>query len=165
MPDFLSSKKIPGLAVWLVITFIAAAIGAAASINAGEFYMQLARPAWAPPAWLFGPVWSLLYLSIGVAAWLVWQIDRFRPARLALSLYLIQLVFNALWSWLFFGLHQGALAFADILLLWALIVATFITFRRAHVLAGWLMLPYLLWVSFAAILNFAIWQLNPVLQG
>jgi benzodiazapine receptor len=156
-----ASGQIAGLAAWLVVTFVAAAIGAAASVNAGPFYAQLVRPAWAPPGWLFGPVWTALYLAMGVAAWLVWRAAGFRTARAALTLFLIQLALNALWSWLFFGWQRGALAFADILLLWVLIVATVIAFRRVQPLAGWLLVPYLLWVSFAAVLNHAVWQLNP----
>jgi benzodiazapine receptor len=156
-----ASRQIAGLAAWLFVTFVAAAIGAAASVHAGTFYAQLLRPAWAPPGWLFGPVWSALYLAMGVAAWLVWRAAGFRAARMALTLFLIQLALNALWSWLFFGWHLGAAAFADVLLLWAAIVATLVAFRRVQPLAAWLLAPYLLWVSFASALNFAVWQLNP----
>lgn len=158
-------KQILGLAGWLVVTFVAAAIGAAASVNANEFYSQLVQPAWAPPAWVFGPVWSVLYLAMGIAAWLVWRTAGFGSARKALTLFLVQLALNSLWSWLFFGWHQGALAFANILLLWILIAATLIAFYRAQALAGWLLIPYLLWVSFATVLNFAVWQLNPEILG
>jgi tryptophan-rich sensory protein len=98
---------------------------------------------------------------MGVAAWLVWRAAGFRAARTALTLYLIQLALNALWSWLFFGWHLGAPAFADVLLLWVAIVATLVAFRRVRPLAAWLLAPYLLWVSFASALNFAVWQLNP----
>jgi tryptophan-rich sensory protein len=155
------SKQILGLAGWLVVTFIAAAIGAAASVNASSFYAQLVQPGWAPPAWVFGPVWTALYLMIGIAAWLVWRVAGFRAARLGLVLFLSQLGLNALWSWLFFGWHRGALAFADILVLWILIGATLVAFWRVRAIAGWLLVPYLLWVSFATVLNFSIWQLNP----
>lgn len=154
-------KDILGLLAWLAVCFIAAAIGGAASIQAGPFYMQLLRPEWAPPPGVFGPVWSVLYAMMGVAAWLVWRVGGFQAARTALFLFLVQLAVNALWSWLFFGWHRGALAFADILLLWALIVATVIFFRRLRPLAGVLLLPYLLWVSFATALNFSVWRLNP----
>ena len=158
-------RQILGLAGWFAITFVAAAIGAAASVNAGTFYTQLALPAWAPPTWVFGPVWTVLYLSIAIAAWLVWRVNGFGPARTALTLFLAQLVFNSLWSWLFFGWHRGALAFADILLLLALIVVTLVAFFRERTLAGWLLVPYLLWVGFASVLNLAIWQLNPASLG
>ena len=159
------SKQILGLAGWLAITFVAAATAAATSVNAGAFYAQLVLPAWAPPAWVFGPVWSLLYIVIGVAAWLVWRVNGFHHARWALTLYIVQLALNALWSWLFFGWHRGALAFADILLLWLLIATTLIAFYRVRALAGWLLVPYLTWVSFASVLNYAVWQLNPASLG
>jgi len=160
-----ASKAILGLAGWLLITFVAAAIGGAASVSADSFYMQLVLPIWAPPSWVFGPVWTVLYVAIGTAAWLVWRTDGFHSARGALTLFLAQLALNALWSWLFFGWHRGALAFADILLLWVLIIATLIAFWRVRALAGWLLVPYLLWVSFASALNYAVWQLNPQSLG
>jgi tryptophan-rich sensory protein len=160
-----ASKQILGLAGWLVVTFVAAAIGGAASVNAGSFYTQLVLPELAPPSWVFGPVWTVLYFAVGIAAWLIWRADGFRAARGALTLFLAQLALNALWSWLFFGWHRGALAFADILLLWVLIIATLIAFWRVRALAGWLLVPYLLWVSFASALNYAVWQLNPRYLG
>ena len=155
------NKQIIGLVAWLVVSFIAAAIGSAASIQAGPFYMQLVRPEWAPPPGLFGPVWTVLYALMGIAAWLVWRVGGFRAARTALTLFLVQLVVNALWSWLFFGWRLGNLAFADIVLLWVLIVATLLAFWRISRLAGALFIPYLLWVSFACVLNYSVWQLNP----
>jgi benzodiazapine receptor len=159
------TKQIVGLAGWLVITTAAAAIGAVASVEAGAFYTGLVLPVWAPPPWLFGPVWTVLYLGIAIAAWLVWRVNGFAAARTALCLFLAQLVLNALWSWLFFGWHLGALAFVDILLLWVLIAATLVSFWRIRALAGWLLVPYLLWVSFAAVLNYTVWQLNPGALG
>jgi benzodiazapine receptor len=158
-------KDIPGLLAWLALCFMTAAIGAAASVQAGPFYMQLVRPEWAPPPGVFGPVWSVLYAMMGIAAWLVWRRAGFHAARTALLLFMIQLAVNALWSWLFFGWHRGALAFLDILLLWTLIAATVISFWRVRPLAGALLLPYWLWVSFAAALNHAVWQLNPQSLG
>lgn len=158
-------KQVIGLVAWLAASFIAAAIGAAASVQAGAFYAQLVRPEWAPPSSIFGPVWTALYALMGVAAWLVWRIGGFRAARTALVLFLAQLAVNALWSWLFFGWHLGALAFADVLLLWVLIAATLAGFWRLRPLAGALLVPYLLWVSFAAALNYSVWQLNPQLLG
>ena len=102
---------------------------------------------------------------MGIAAWLVWRVGAFPAARSALTLYLVQLALNALWTWLFFGWHRGALAFADIVLLWVLIVATLIAFWRIRPMAGTLLVPYLVWVSFAAALNFSVWQLNPQVLG
>ena len=165
MSALTKQKQIVGLAGWLIVSFIAASIGAAASIQAGPFYSQLIRPDWAPPPWVFGPVWTALYALMGVAAWLVWRVGGFRAAQSALTLFLAQLALNALWSWLFFAWHRGALAFVDILLLWALIVATLIAFWRIRALAGALLVPYLLWVSFATVLNHAVWQLNAQLLG
>lgn len=165
MSTFTPQKQIAGLVGWLFASFATAAIGAAASVQAGPFYAQLVRPGWAPPAWLFGPVWTALYALMGIAAWLVWRVGGFRAARSALSLFVVQLAVNALWSWLFFGMHRGALAFADIVLLWVLIVATLRAFWRIRPLGGALLVPYLLWVSFAAVLNYSIWQLNPQALG
>ena len=159
------NMQIIGLAAWLAVSFTAAAIGAIASIQASSFYLQLARPEWAPPANVFGPVWTALYVLIAIAAWLVWRVGGFRAARTALILFLVQLAVNALWSWLFFGWHWGGLAFVDIGLLWVLIMATLIAFWRIRPLAGALLIPYLLWVSFAMVLNYSIWQLNPQVLG
>lgn len=150
-----------GLVGWLLVSFAAAAVGAVASADAGAFYGQLHRPGWAPPAWLFAPVWTVLYFLQGVAAWLVWRARGFSGARAALSLFLVQLAANALWTWIFFAWRQGALAFGEILLLWALIVATAVAFWRVRPWAGALLLPYLAWVSFACALTYSVWRLNP----
>lgn len=158
-------KQVIGLVGWLLLSFAAAAIGALASVQAADFYRQLAQPSWAPPASVFGPVWSVLYVLMGVAAWLAWREGGWHRQRGGLVLFVLQLAVNALWSWLFFGWHRGALAFADIVLLWLLIVATAIGFWRVRPLAGALLLPYLGWVSFATALNFAVWQLNPQILG
>ena len=158
-------RQLVGFIGWLAVCFVAAAIGALASIQAGSFYLSLVRPAWAPPASVFGPVWTVLYAAMAIAAWLVWREGGFRRARSALMLFLAQLALNAVWSWLFFAWHLGALAFFDILLLWILIVATLIAFWRIRALAGALLIPYLLWVSFAAVLNYTVWQLNPTVLG
>jgi tryptophan-rich sensory protein len=106
-------------------------------------------------------VWTALYIMIGIAAWLVWRERGFAGARAALVLFAVQLAANALWTWLFFAWREGGLAFAEILLLWALIAITIVLFWRVRALAGALMLPYLLWVSFASALTYAIWQRNP----
>lgn len=158
-------KQFLGLIGWLVVSFVASAVGAVASIQAKSFYAKLAQPGWAPPAWLFGPVWTVLYALMAIAAWLVWRSGGFRANSVALSLFLLQLAFNALWAWLFFAWRLGALAFADILVLWLLIVATLISFWRVSRLAGALLVPYLLWVGFAAALNYSVWQLNPQILG
>lgn len=165
MARITTQKQIAGLAAWLIVVFMAAAVGGAASVQAGPFYTQLLRPDWAPPPAVFGPVWTVLYVLMGIAAWLVWRVGGFRAARSALTLFLVQLALNALWTWLFFAWHRGALAFADIVLLWVLILATLIAFWRVRPLAGALLVPYLLWVSFAAALNYSVWQLNPQVLG
>jgi tryptophan-rich sensory protein len=144
-----------------MLSFAAAAIGGLASARAGAFYQQLSRPEWAPAASVFAPVWSVLYVLMGVAAWLVWRERGFARARTALGLFLIQLLANALWTWLFFAWRLGALAVAEILVLWVLIVATVVAFWRVRRLAALLLLPYLGWVSFAAALTWSIWQRNP----
>lgn len=154
-------QQLLGLAGWLLLTFAVAATGALASASAGSFYRQLIRPDWAPPGWLFGPVWTTLYFLMAIAAWLVWRVHGWRNAGVALTLFIVQLAVNALWTWLFFVWRQGGLAFAEILLLWCLIVATAVAFMRLNALAAILLLPYLAWVSFASALTFAIWRLNP----
>ena len=162
-PDSALSKlhQILGLLGWALLTFTAAAVGAFASADAGAFYAELARPSWAPPAWLFGPVWSALYALMAASAWLVWRDRGFAGARAALVLFIVQLAANALWSWLFFAWHQGALAFAEVLVLWCLIVATIVSFQRISILAAILLYPYLAWSTFASALTFTIWRLNP----
>ena len=150
-----------GFIGWALPTFTAAAVGAFASADAAGFYAELVRPSWSPPAWLFGPVWSVLYGLMAASAWLVWRDRRFAGARMALALFVVQLAANALWSWLFFTLHRGALAFAEVLILWCLIVATIVGFQRINLLAAILLYPYLAWSTFASALTFAIWRLNP----
>jgi len=150
-----------GLIGWLAIVFVAAAIGAAASVEASTFYAQLARPAWAPPASAFGPVWSVLYLLMGIAAWLVWRERGVSNVRAALTLFVAQLCANALWSWLFFAWRNGAFAFVEVLVLLALIAATIVVFWRISRLVSVLMLPYLAWVCLASALTWSVWQSNP----
>jgi tryptophan-rich sensory protein len=154
-----------GLLVALAVTFLAATAGAVASVDAGAFYSQLDRPSWAPPGWLFGPVWSVLYTLMAVAAWLVWRKVGFPQATVAISLFMTQLVANAMWSWVFFAWHRGALAVVEILVLWGLVAATAVAFWRVQRLAALLLVPYLAWVSFAAALTLALWRRNPGLLG
>ena len=156
-------KQIVGFISWLTLCFVAAAIGAVASVEAKSFYGALTQPTWAPPSWVFGPVWTALYALMAIAAWLVWRANGFAAKRTALVIFIVQLVVNALWSWLFFAWYLGALAFVDIILLWILIAITLVAFWRANPLAGALLIPYLLWVSFAAVLNYSVWQLNPAI--
>jgi tryptophan-rich sensory protein len=151
--------QLAGLLGWLLLAFAAGAVGAVASVDAASFYAQLSRPSWAPPASVFGPVWSALYALMGVAAWLVWRSPG--PKRLALGLFGAQLAANALWSWLFFAWHRGALAAVEVVILLALIVATTLAFRRISRPAALLLLPYLAWVSFASVLTWVVWRANP----
>lgn len=126
------SAQVYGLIGWLAICFLAAAIGATASLQADAFYVELERPDWAPPSWVFGPVWTILYALMAVSAWLAWRVRQARWRRAAIFLFLLQLMFNSLWSWLFFHWRAGALAFLDILLLWALLLLTLALFWRVR---------------------------------
>ena len=148
-----------GLAFWLGVCFAAAWVGA--RFPPGDWYEGLMKPALTPPGWVFGPVWTLLYTMMGVAAWLVWKQRGFAGAAPSLLLFFLQLGLNALWSYLFFGLKNPGLALLDIVALWLAILATLIAFFRHHRTAGQLLLPYLLWVSFAVYLNLQFWRLNP----
>ena len=154
-----------GLVAWLIATLAAGGIGAFASASAAAFYSHLTQPSWAPPAWLFGPVWTVLYVFMAIAAWLVWRERGFRGARTGLWLFVIQLIANAAWTWLFFQLHLGALSTIEILVLWLLIAATIYTFWPVHRFAAMLLVPYLVWVSFAAALTWYLWRMNPALLG
>ena len=149
-----------GLVGWLLASFVTAGIGGFASINAAGFYGQLVQPFWAPPAWLFGPVWSVLFVLMGVSAWLVWREHGFRGAGAALKLYAAQLVANALWTWLFFAWRLGAPALAEIAVLWLLISATVLAFWKLHRVAALLLVPYLAWVSIASVLQVSITLAN-----
>lgn len=158
-------RQFAGLVVALAVTYVAAAAGGLATADAPTFYAQLDRPPWAPPAWLFGPAWGLLYTLMAIAAWLVWRAAGWPGARAPLLVYAAQLVVNALWSWLFFAWRDGTWAFVGVLVLWALVAATLFAFWRVRRPAGLLLLPYLAWVSFAAALTWSVWQRNPALLG
>ena len=143
---------------WLALCFAAASTGV--FVSTGDWYASLIKPSWNPPSWLFGPVWSIFYCVMAVAAWLVWCLGGWERQRIPLALFVLQLTLNALWTPLFFGLHMPGLAFGEMCLLWLALVSTVILFWRIRPLAGFLLVPYLGWVSFAAFLNFTIWQLN-----
>jgi tryptophan-rich sensory protein len=143
---------------WLALCFAAA--GTAAFVSIDGWYAALQKPSWNPPAWVFGPAWTVLYISMAVAAWLVWREGGWKAHGRALGLFLVQWVLNALWTPLFFGLQRPDLAFAEIVVLWLVLAATLAAFWRINKVAGALLVPYLAWVSFAAALNFAIWRLN-----
>ena len=125
-----------------------------------EWYQALAKPTWTPPDWLFPVVWTLLYIMMGIAAWLIWQQNGFKAAMLPLLVFIFQLLLNGLWTLFFFGFKMPGLAFADILFLWIVILLTIILFWLKRPLPSFLLLPYFLWVSFASALNLSIWRMN-----
>ena len=147
----------------LSIAICLAVAGAGAVFTRGSirnWYPLLQKPSWTPPSWLFGPVWTVLYLMMAIAAWLVWRRRGFGNVDSALGLYVFQLALNAMWSPLFFGMKNPLAGLLDIVPLWAAILATLISFWRISSAAGALLVPYWLWVSFATALNFAIWKMN-----
>ena len=152
------TRQTSALIGWLALTFAAAATGV--FVSTGGWYAELAKPSWNPPSWVFGPVWTLLYAMMAVAAWLVWQRGGWKAQRGPLALYLVQWALNALWTPLFFGMQRPALAFGEIVLLALAVLATLVAFWRVKLVAGLLLVPYAAWVGFAAVLNFAIWRMN-----
>lgn len=174
VPDDPRDRRQPAnwlaLAGWIALAAIAGAVGSFATFDSREFYASLERSAWAPPGSVFGPVWTTLYLLMGIAAWLAWSerppegSDEARARRTGLVLFVVQLVFNALWSWIFFRWRSGAWAMADIVVLWLAIGATTLHFARVRTLAALLLLPYLAWVTYAAALTWDVWRRNPSLQ-
>lgn len=149
------------LVILIAVTAVAAAIGTVGALDAPDFYLSLNRPTWAPSPAVFGPVWTVLYLLMAIAAWTVVRVDGWERAKPALLLYGVQLAANAFWSWLFFHWHTGIGAFGDIIVLWLLIVGTMVAFARSHKVAAALLLPYLAWVTFATALTWAVWHANP----
>ena len=126
-----------------------------------SWYAEIAKPVINPPAWVFGPVWTTLFALMGVAAFLVWRKGlKRRDVKIALSIFIGQLIFNTLWSIIFFGLHSPGGALVEIVFLWFAIAATIIAFAKVSKPAAWILAPYILWVSFAAYLNYSIWILN-----
>jgi tryptophan-rich sensory protein len=157
----MSKGKYPALGGFLVASFSAAAIGGAATATSvGTWYRELHKPAWNPPDWIFGPVWTLLYILMAVAAWRVWRLNGPEEARRTLGLYIGQLALNAIWSVLFFGLRHPGWAFAEVIVFWSILVMLLVRFWRADRLAAVLWSPYVAWVSFASVLNGTVWWLN-----
>jgi benzodiazapine receptor len=153
--------QILGLVVSIAICFAAAGLGAAVTTpQIRGWYTTINKPSWNPPDWIFGPVWSTLYLMMAVSAWLVWRRRGLRAVRGPITMFAVQLVLNSLWSVLFFGMQWPGLAAIEIVILWSAILATAIGFWRQSKVAGGLLIPYLLWVSFATVLNVTIWELN-----
>jgi translocator protein len=159
-----TTRQIIGWALWTGASLAAGFIGNLLSgVMESQFYQQLELPTWAPPSSVFGPVWITLYVMMGTAAWLVWRERGFDGARLPLVLFLVHLLFNAAWTGIFFGLEAPGLALAEIVVLWFMIIALVVLFWRVRALAGALLIPYLLWVTFATALTYSIWRLNPQL--
>ena len=150
------------LVLCIAIAQAAGLIGSLFTMPAiGSWYSTLTRPEFAPPNWIFGPVWTTLYLLMGIAAFLVWQkgLDK-KEVKIALAIFGVQLILNTLWSIIFFGLQSPGWAFVEIVILWVAIAATIVSFAKVSKIAAWLLAPYILWVSFAAYLNFMIFWLN-----
>ena len=150
-----------GLLLFISVCLAAGGLGAIATTpEINGWYRTIAKPAWNPPDWVFGPVWTTLFVMMGLAAWLVWKPSGFRAAYLPLTLFASQLALNIAWSWIFFGMHQIGWAFVEIVTLWVTILATNIAFFRRSKGAGFLLVPYLAWVTFASVLNFTVWRMN-----
>ena len=155
------SIQAAGLVASILICFAAAGMGGLATTSGLEsWYGELNKPSWNPPNWLFGPVWSMLYTMMAIAAWMVWRRVRWPESRIAIGLFAFQLALNSLWSLLFFGMQRPGWAALEIVVLWVAILATIVAFWKHSKVAGGLLIPYLMWVSFATVLNFTIWRLN-----
>jgi translocator protein len=160
MPPRSAVRSAGALAGFLAACFAVSTLGALSTASGVDtWYPTLAKPPFNPPAWVFGPVWTTLYVMIAVAGWRVWRRVGFSDRR-AFALYGLQLALNLMWSVVFFGLREIGAAFLELVLLWAAIAANAAAFRKHDRIAGLLLLPYLAWVSFAGVLNAAIWMLN-----
>lgn len=157
-PKATSFKSLAILGLFLLCTFGVGTI--ASQFEPDAWFAQLEKPSWNPPGWTFGVVWPTLYFLMAVAAWLVWRKLGWRSGKGPLVLFFAQLLVNGLWTIFFFGIHQIGLALFDILLLLVLIIITTIEFWRVRPLAGWLFVPYVLWVGFASTVNWGIWRMN-----
>ena len=149
------------LVAFLAISFGVAALGSLSTIqNVDGWYATAEKASWNPPNAIFGPVWTLLYALMSVAAWLVWRERKRVDVRPALTVYVVQLVLNAAWTPIFFGAHQLGWALVEIVALWTAVLLTLLSFRGVSKTASWLFVPYLAWVTFAAFLNFTLWRMN-----
>lgn len=156
-----STWKQVGLAALFILVCQAVGLAGALTTDTGAWYDALDKPAFTPPGWLFGPVWTLLYALMGIAAFLVWRQGTERPdVRRALGLFVAQLVLNGIWTPVFFGAESAAGGAVVIVALWVVLLLTVVAFFRIERVAGWLLVPYLLWVSYAAALNLTIWAMN-----
>lgn len=158
----MKNKNFLKLIIALIIPQLFAIIGSLfTTTSIGSWYSLIEKPAFNPPNWVFAPVWTILYLLMGIAAFLVWRqgLDK-KEVRSALIIFLFQLTLNLFWSFLFFGLENPGIAFTEIISLWFAILATILAFFQISKVAAMLLIPYILWVSFAAFLNYSIWNLN-----
>lgn len=155
-------KEAASAIAWIVISFLPGTIGQLFTYpNIATWYAGLNKPFFTPPNWLFGPAWTTLYVLMGVSAYLVWKKGwQNSEVKVALSVFIVQLFLNGLWSLIFFGWHLTLVAFIEILILWGFILLTIMKFYPLSSAAGLLLVPYLLWVTFASALNFGVWWLN-----
>jgi benzodiazapine receptor len=164
MPSPLLKEPLKLVASVVICTLVGASGSVFTMVGPGSWYDQLAKPWFNPPSWLFGPVWTALYILMGVALYLIWMEGLEKPqVKAAILLFALQLLLNFLWSYMFFGLQSPLLALAEIAILWLVLLATIIAFFRIRRGAAYLLIPYILWVTFAAYLNYAIYILNPPL--
>ncbi len=167
MPTHSAKKSALALIAFILLCLAAGGVGGIATAdNVTGWYSTINKPTWNPPGWIFGPVWTTLYVMMAIAAWQVWRKPQTSPSstsaskKIAFTLFGIQLALNALWSFIFFQWHELGWALAEILVLWVAIAATLLAFFRIRKSAGWLLAPYLAWVSFASFLTYTIWTLN-----
>jgi tryptophan-rich sensory protein len=157
------TNSVLSLSLWILGTCLAAISGAVTAKSAQSFYGMMQKPVWAPPPWLFGPAWSVLYILMAIAAWRVWRLGGFSGAQGELTLYAVQLLLNAAWSWFFFVKRSGILSTIEVSMLLSSVVATMVAFWLRDTVAGLLFVPYAAWVSFATALTVSVWKRNPTL--
>jgi len=157
----MSKKYLFSLLISILVVFSAGFIGSLFTTpNISTWYAFINKPSFSPPNWLFAPAWTLLYILMAISAFLIWQERDNLKTKQALTFYGIQLILNTLWSIIFFGMHNPGLASLEIIILWLFILITLIKFYKINKTAGLLFIPYLLWVSFASILNLFVWMIN-----
>ena len=159
----MNKSKLWKLITAIIICQFAAAIGSFFTVpSIPTWYASINKPDFNPPNWVFGPVWTVLFILMGISLYLVWEKGfEKKEVRFAVYVFFVQLVLNIAWSLLFFGLQNPFLAFAEIILLWVAILFNIIFFYRISKAAGIILVPYILWVSVAALLNYSVWVLNP----
>ena len=156
-----TQEKAIAFVVCIALCFSASMIGAIASFNAPVFYGELIKPPWAPPAFVFGPVWTFLYTLMSISLWLMWKQLSFKDGKSVYLIFLVQLALNGLWSWIFFKWNSGVGSFVEIIILIIFIILNIFTFWKRSKIAALLLMPYLLWVFFATYLTYTLWSLNP----